>query len=319
MKKNKKFLHDHLFKEVYSQTKYCVDILSLVLSKKEMSLFDWTTLKTEATTFIDKSAREKRMDLLVSALLKNSKKQAKILFLMEHKSQNDPELMRQFLMYQASGIYQYTRDPVLPVFINQSPNKTWKGPTDFHGFLNNFEGEFKKSFKNNVLNFRPLALNIQALNISKQAKGLTTRPILYILKHIWNLNEAKVKELFTIGRSLSLSEREALILRAVDYIRHFDPAFNWKVVREIEQAVIKKEDRAMPLLQYSLDEAHEKGLKKGLKQGIKQGKQEGWQEGMETGMQQVALNMLKEKADLVFISKVTGWSIEEIKKLQTGS
>ncbi len=64
MKTKRNFLHDHLFKEVYSQTKYCVDILSLVLSKEEMKLFDWTNLKTEATTFIDKSAKEKRMDLL---------------------------------------------------------------------------------------------------------------------------------------------------------------------------------------------------------------------------------------------------------------
>ena len=51
-----------------------------------------------------------------------------------------------------------------------------------------------------------------------------------------------------------------------------------------------------PLLQYSLDEAREEGLKK--------------------GMQAVALNMLKEKADLGFISKVTGLSEAEIKKLK---
>ena len=51
-----------------------------------MSIFDWTTFETEATSFIDQSARERRMDLLVSAFLKDSKKQAKILFLMEHKS-----------------------------------------------------------------------------------------------------------------------------------------------------------------------------------------------------------------------------------------
>ena len=334
MKKSKKFLHDHLFKEVYSQSKYCVDILSLVFSKKEMSLFDWTTLKTEATTFVDKQFREKRMDLLVSALFKNSRKPAKVLFLMEHKSQEDPELLRQFLMYQA-GIYQNTRDPVLPVFINQSPNKTWKGALDFHDFLDNFEGELKKRFKENVLNFCPRVLNIQALDIDK-AKGLTTRPILYILKHIWNLNDKKIKGLFTISRGLSQSEREALIVRAVDYVRQYDPTFTWKIVREIEQTTVKKEERVMaPLLQYSLDEAREEGLKKGRLEGIEKGRQEGIQkgmqkgrlegmqkgrlEGMQKGMQAVALNMLKEKADLSFISKMTGLSEAEIEKLKTRS
>ena len=207
------------------------------------------------------------MDLLVSALFKDSRKPARVLFLMEHKSQEDPDLLRQFLIYQA-GIYQSTRDPVLPIFINQSPNKTWKGVLDFHGFLDNFEGELKKRFKENVLNFRPRVLNIQALDIDK-AKGLTTRPILYILKHIWNLNDKKIKGLFTIGRGLSQSEREALIVRAVDYVRQYDPNFNWKIIREIEQTTVKKEERVMaPLLQYSLDEAREEGLKKGLQKGI---------------------------------------------------
>ena len=141
---------------------------------------------------------------------------------------------------------------------------------------------------------------------------MTTRPILYILKHIWNLNDKKIKGLFTIGRGLSQSEREALIVRAVDYVRQYDPTFTWKIVREIEQTTVKKEERVMaPLLQYSLDEAREEGLKKGRQEGI--------QKGMQKGMQAVALNMLKEKADLSFISKMTGLSEAEIEKLKTRS
>ncbi len=42
-------------------------------------------------------------------------------------------------------------------------------------------------------------------------------------------------------------------------------------------------------------------------------------EGKAEGMQQVASNMLREKADLSFICKVTGLSQEEINKLKNGS
>ncbi len=322
MKKGKKFLHDHLFKEVYSKPRHCVDILKLVLSKKEMALFDWNTLKTEATTFIDKSASEKRMDLLVSALLKDSRKPAKVLFLMEHKSQQDPELLRKFLIYQ-TGIYRDVRDPVLPVFINQSPNKNWKGPVDFHGFLNNFQGILKKHFKENVLNFRPRVLNIQALDIHK-TKGLTTRPILYILKNIWNLNEKKLRELFTISRGLSQKEREALIMLAVDYVRRYDQSFTWNIIQELEIQTVRKGERIMtPLLQSSLDEAREEGMRKGMSAGMKKGrlagKKEGMSAGMEKGRQELILNMLKEKANLAFISKVTGLSVKKLKKLKNGN
>ena len=51
--------------------------------------------------------------------------------------------------------------------------------------------------------------------------------------------------------------------------------------------------------------------------GIQEGLQAGRQEGIQTGMKQVALNMLKEKADFSFISKVTGLSVTEINNLKT--
>ena len=312
MKKSQKgSLHDHLVKEVYSQPRYSLDILKLVFSAKELGLFDWTSLKTEATTFIDKEWRERRMDLLLSAGLKNSKQRGRILFLMEHKSQYDPELMRQFLMYQA-GIYAKTRDPVIPVFINQSPNKVWRGPKDFQGFLKNFDGELKRFFRDNVMNFGPRDLHIQSVDVKKEAKDLTTRPILYILKQIWRLDESKVRELFTISKGLSEQDREALVSRAVDYIRRFDPYFNWNVTIEMEQTIFGKEGKLMsPLLQSSLEEAREEGRKESWQKGIAKGRQEGRQE--------VALNFLSAGLDLETVSKCTCLSVEEIKKLKNGS
>ena len=48
-------------------------------------------------------------------------------------------------------------------------------------------------------------------------------------------------------------------------------------------------------------------------------KEKGRWEGRQEGRQEVVLNMLKEKADISFISKVTGLSAKEIKKLKNGS
>ena len=266
----------------------------------------------------NKESREQRMDLLVSALFKKSKRRGRILFLIEHKSHDDPDLMKQFLSYQ-NGIYQQTQDPVIPVFVNQSPNRTWKGPKDFHGYLNNFDGELRECFKDNVLNFRPRVLNIQSLDVKKEAGSLTVRPILYIMRHIWNLDESKVRELFTISEGLSAEDRRFLVDRAVDYIRRFDPHFSWEIVKEVDQTIKEKEGRVMPPLQISLDEAQEKGWKLGQVDGRKKGRQEGLQEGMQQGRQQVVLNMLKKQAEMAFISEVTGLSEEEIKKLKNDS
>ena len=52
---------------------------------------------------------------------------------------------------------------------------------------------------------------------------------------------------------------------------------------------------------------------------MQEGMQKGLQAGRQEGMRQVALNMLKEKADLTFISKVTGLSEDQINRLKNGS
>ena len=63
----------------------------------------------------------------------------------------------------------------------------------------------------------------------------------------------------------------------------------------------------------------EKGRWEGRQEGRKEGRQEGRQEGERKGRLEVVLNMLKEKADIAFIAKVTGLSEKEIKKLENGS
>ena len=47
-------------------------------------------------------------------------------------------------------------------------------------------------------------------------------------------------------------------------------------------------------------------------------KEEGRQEGIQKRDKEVVLNMLKEKADIDFICKVTGLSEKEIKQLKNG-
>ena len=64
-------------------------------------------------------------------------------------------------------------------------------------------------------------------------------------------------------------------------------------------------------------------LEYAVQKGMEKGRQEGMEKGMEKGMQAekqaVALNMLKEQADIAFICKVTGLSVDEINKLKNGS
>ena len=123
-----------------------------------------------------------------------------------------------------------------------------------------------------------------------------------------------------MGKELAKEERRALIERAVDYIHQYDKAFSWKVLQEIEGRVLDEEERIMPALKISLDEAEEKGVRKGLRKGIEQGIEKGIEQGIEKqgiekGMEEVTLRMLREGADIRMICKFTRLSAEQVEKL----
>ena len=147
------FLHDHFVRKVLSETGYCLDVFKLIFSPEQMAMFDWSTLRTELSSIIDEKGCEKRMDMLVSVRRKKTGRSNKILFLMEHKSQHDPKVLLQFLRYLVE-LYHTSLDPIMVVLINQSPHKVWKGPLNFHDYLNNFDGEFRELFGDYVLFFK---------------------------------------------------------------------------------------------------------------------------------------------------------------------
>ena len=304
-------VHDIFFKELYCDPRYSLDIFKLVLSSSEFALFDWKTLKSEVTSFIDASQREKRMDLTFSVKLKRSKNSAQILFLLEHKSRQDNDLLVQMLEYQA-GIYRCSRSPVIPILVYHGKRKKWTGRLNFQDSLEGLTPAIKKRFKKNILDYTCRLLNIQELKVPKDAGKLVSAPALLILQQIWKLDAAVVEQFFSIGRTLSERDRNDLMARAINYIRKNDPSFDWKYLTEIEGKTIKKEgERIMFSLQDSMNEVREEGLKEGIKKGI----EKGIEKGREEERRKLALSMLKDDFNIEVIRKHTNLSEAEIRRL----
>ena len=59
-------IHDLLFKEIFSNKKFAKELFSLLLTSKEMKLFNWGSLTEEKDNF-----KNKRADLIFSVKLKN--------------------------------------------------------------------------------------------------------------------------------------------------------------------------------------------------------------------------------------------------------
>ena len=261
-------------------------------------------------TFVTREGLEKRTDLIFSVKFKGGRKgqKAKIIFLIEHKSYKDKNLLFQLLEYQAV-MYKKEPVPVIPVVFYHGKTKTFKQSLKFHDALEGFLPSIRKKFEKHVLNFEPILLNVHDLDVKKQSKTQTLAPILFVLQRILNLDEKTVSELFTISNRLNLKEKKDQMAKAVDYIRRFDKNFTWKRIALIEQKTVKNEEgRIMQLFKSTLDEAVEKGMQKGIQKGIQKGRQDERRE--------FALKLIQGGVDFEIIKKSTRLSEEEIKFIE---
>ena len=64
------------------------------------------------------------------------------------------------------------------------------------------------------------------------------------------------------------------------------------------------------------EKMEERGIQKGMQKGKQEGMLEGKQKGKIEGKQDIALRMLNEGIELAFISKVTDFSLADLKRLQ---
>ncbi|MBC6415747.1 MAG: hypothetical protein GDA46_05070, partial [Bdellovibrionales bacterium] len=73
------------------------------------------------------------------------------------------------------------------------------------------------------------------------------------------------------------------------------------------------------LMQDVIGVIKEEGLQEGIQRGMQRGMEKGMQKGRQEGRKEIVLNMLKEKVEIAFISKITGFSKKEIEKIKKNS
>ena len=303
--------HDRFFKEVYSKPEFAIEIFKLIfwipnqVRNDGFNACNWKKLKTEKDTF-----KDKRADLVFSVPLKKTPKaNLKIFILLEHKSSYDRRLFTQLLNYQTYIHEQTLKEsghpqPVIPVLFYHGKT-SWKWKLSFQeAFFGDFFTEIPAAFRKNMLNYKLKLLDVQAQKVKKvfKDKRFKSRGILNIFGKIWSLkmNEADLMKALSLFDRFS-DKDDDLVLSLTDYFKAF--GMSRSVWNKVERQAI-----------------HEGILQKGGHMNVREAiKEEGRQEGRQERDKEVILNMLKKKADIAFISEVTGLSEKAIIKLKNNS
>jgi predicted transposase/invertase (TIGR01784 family) len=105
-----------------------------------------------------------------------------------------------------------------------------------------------------------------------------------------------------------LSQTNPAIAEAWGVIKHLSADESARMIAEARE----KAHRDMVSAEAS---AHNKGLQEGLQKGLQKGLQDGRQEGLQEGRLEVARNALREKLPVETVVKLTGLSLDEVKRI----
>ena len=318
-RKKPKLTHDNFFKLFYSDIELAKGLLKLIFSKKELQAYNLNKLKIEKDTF-----EAKRADLIFSLPLKDyPKNKVKIFVLLEHKSHYDKNMFSQLLDYQVLGrkhsIQQvgYPQPIITVLFYHGEQPLKWKKSLqeeDFKPFFSKIPVESRRD----MLNYGLRIINTKDPKIREAIKGGKFKgySVIKLLSEVWSLKKKKptvlqINDVFAefeeILQDLKGKERKTVELRILEYLRD-NTGLDLKTWEKAEKLLIE-----VGILKQG-------GLMQDVREIIREkGRWEGERKGRQEERQQVILNMLKEKVDIGVISKVTGLSEKEIKKLKNGS
>lgn len=301
-------IHDLAVKELCSENNFSLDIFRALLTDNQFKLFNWSTLKSEVKSFVDEGLRESHADIIFSVQFKRTKRSARIIFLIEHKSYQAPKnkykeqstAVYQLFKYQ-TDIYRRQNSPVIPIILYHGKDKQWREPIKFHDALEGMTPTIRREFGKNVLNFECKLLNIHDLIKRRKASKLTSYPMWCILAMVWNLNISKVEKALGLVKKLPTKEGDKILNGMITYIQKADPSFTFEILKGAMERVLGEErgEKNMSLYELALKEEQEKGIEK----------------GREDERRKNAKGMLELGADHEFVCKATGLSAEEVAKI----
>ena len=302
---------------MYSNPKLAIELLKLSLPKEEWSYYDWDKIKFEKDSF----KKGLSADLIFSLpLKKDPKNRLRIVIICEHKSQYEKGMFNKLLYYQTYLHEQFIKltgrpQPIITLLFYNG-RKAWKWKLSFQKALfGDYLSKIPLSCRQSMLNYEVKLLDVQDKGLKKLLKDKSfkkSKGILNLFAKIWTLKDKKkIKEedLLKILSEFGVFSTKAdndLVLSIMNYFK--SAGVSDELWEKTEQEAFRKRIFT------------KKGGYMDVRENIREeGRWEGERKGEKKGRQQVALNLLKEKADISFISKVTGVSAKEIKKLKNGA
>ncbi len=329
-KKSKKHhIHDAAFKRSVADRRHILkEIIKASLNKEQLKLIDLDSIQPLSTDLVDEELKTSRPDVLLSMKLKSGDVVIDIFVVLEHKSFDDPLMLRSLLKYK-SFIYnsaECIKLGVIPIVLVVYHGDSISDPVvRFQDLiLKKVPKQVTEAFGANFIDFTCLLLNLRKVDVLKKLDSADAKLFGFVFKNIKCMDDETYKELLHLINSYANNLDDSLVRELLQYVGDNDVRYRDKsVIERLEREVIK--DKRSRFMTYHFtaftEEGHKKGMKEGLQQGIEKGIEKGREEGREEGKEErdheIVLKMLGKGLDAKTISSYTGLSEKDVNSIKS--
>jgi len=299
--------HDQLVKKVLENPIAARELMEEYLPASFKQLVDLSTIKVEKESFIEEHLTKRLSDLVLSVKTKDNEK-AFVYSVIEHQSSSDYFISFRLLKYSLLLLERHidkqakNKLPLICPLVIYHGARKYQAPRNFWQLFSH--PELAKEFI--AGNYNLLDLNSMQDNDINYEKHLSI--ILYMLKHVHQRDKLKlIEDIFKNCQPAILIDKKQ------DFI--YTKLILWYCDSKI--SADKKQEVRKIILDNLPNEKDGVNVMKSIADTyIEEGEARGEEKGKAKGIEQTAINMLKQKADIKFISSVTGLSIELLLKLK---
>jgi Putative transposase, YhgA-like len=272
--------HDALFKWTFSQREHAVGLLQAALPPALVAAIDWSTLRVEKGSFVDRALRSRHSDLVLSARLGDER----LFFyaILEQQRDVEPLMVFRLGLYMMRLWDQLLRDhpdmkrlpPIVPILIHHSATG-WTAATAFQDIVGP-EGPARATLVPHIPHFELRLIDLhseRASDLVDEALTALGQVVLWCLS-VANDDARLQRDIVRIARSLDE------VLHAPDGLTALEALLRYLVAthgRFSARRVVKLlEDAAGPQAQETImtlfDEIELRGEKRGEKRGERRGR-----------------------------------------------
>ena len=333
--------HDEIFKKIFKNKKYLIELLSIIFAPHKFAMFDVQGIVIKDSVMIKGQGGELRTDLRVLVPLKGIKGTVIVLSLiLEHKSYSDRNAALQAMEYYIEECKARSKqrkrgkgEPrllIIPIILLCCEDKDFEPPQDY------FSWEFgNEDIPPELEAFRddPPPLGCRMVNLRKLpdedrwTKAMCCAIVIHAMGEVWTADEETIGFIVDTIRQLPAEDARYLLISLIDFYGSADTGIGREDFDRVDRERhpdLREEDRLMPAIVFSLDEAEERGIRKGKQLGMQEGEQLGLQKGEQLGLQkgkrlglqEVAMRLLQAGVDEKTIRAAAQMSAKELAALK---